>query len=374
MAAWLLDSDTLWLPQAGDDSSYGTLNGTVVLCLGKPMQVKDFKLHIRGTHYINWDCTDTEGQHKRVPWRESIFYHQIWNFKKAFKKGQNALQPGNHKFPFSVSLNSRLPPTIEGLDDCFVRYKLTAELTCPWGMINESRSMNASKLQDVFSFMEPQGIEGFWDEKITYHITVPGHALPLGCPIKVDMRYIPLLKGLFAETMKVRLIEAHSIFQRFGLQPAIRRTRETVVAEDLAEFGQFEEHLSLEADGYQWRNITHTIFMPMSLKACRPTSRSSVLEVTHSLKVSIRLRNPSGKYSEISTIFPLILCPVPGSNLHQSSQSDMFLSSIQPPPAYVDHVRDQLYLEYDSPCISRSKTRSQSTCSRNPLGLHGMAP
>lgn len=113
------------------------------------------------------------------------------------------------------------------------------------------------------------------------------------------MRYIPLLKGLFAETMKVQLIEVHSIFQRFGLEPARRRTREVVVVEDLAEFEELEENLSLEADGYQWRNLTHTIFMPDSLEACRPSSRSSVLQVTHSLRVSIRLRNTSGKYSEV---------------------------------------------------------------------------
>lgn len=104
----------------------------------------------------SWDCTDTENQHKRVPWRESLFYHQIWNFKRGFKKGKNTLQPGNHEFYFSVSLNSRLPPTIEGLDDCFIRYKLTAELNCPWGVINKSRSMNVSRMQDTFSFMEPQ--------------------------------------------------------------------------------------------------------------------------------------------------------------------------------------------------------------------------
>ncbi|KAJ5656550.1 hypothetical protein N7507_008500 [Penicillium longicatenatum] len=294
-----LDNDTLWLPQTGDDSSYGTLDGTVVLCIGKPLPVKDFKLHIRGTHYNNWDCTDAQGQHQRVPWRESIFYHQIWNFKRGFTKGQNVLQPGNHEFNFSVTLSNKLPTTIEGLDDCFIRYKLTAELNCPWGVINESRSMDVSRMQDIFSFIEPQGIEGFWDEKITYHITVPGHAFPLGCPIQVYMRYIPLLKGLFAEKMKVQLLETHSISQRTGLQPPVRRTRETVVAEDLAEFEEFEENLSIEIDGDQWRNITHTIYMPNSLAACRPTSRSSVLEVTHALKVSVRLRNPNGKYSEV---------------------------------------------------------------------------
>jgi len=113
------------------------------------------------------------------------------------------------------------------------------------------------------------------------------------------MRYIPRSKGLFAETMKVQLIEAHSILERAGLQPATRRTRETVVAEDIAQFEEFEEHLSLEAEGDQWCNITHTISTPKSFEACRPTSRSSILEVTHSLEVSIRLRNPSGKYSEV---------------------------------------------------------------------------
>jgi hypothetical protein len=113
------------------------------------------------------------------------------------------------------------------------------------------------------------------------------------------MRYIPLLKGLFAEKMKVQLLEAHTISQRTGLQAPLRRTRETVVAEDLAEFEAFEENPSLEIDGNQWRSITHTIYMPNSLEACRPTSRSSVLEVTHALRVSVRLRNPNGKYSEV---------------------------------------------------------------------------
>jgi hypothetical protein len=66
------------------------------------------------------------------------------------------LQPGNHEFNFSIALSKKLPTTIEGLGDCFIRYRLTAELNCPWGVINESRNMDVSRMQDIFSFIEPQ--------------------------------------------------------------------------------------------------------------------------------------------------------------------------------------------------------------------------
>lgn len=77
-------------------------------------------------------------------------------FQEGLPKGSACLATRNHEFTFTVSLSSKLPPTIEGLEDCSLRYELTAELNCPWGVINESRSLNVSRMQDIFSFMEPQ--------------------------------------------------------------------------------------------------------------------------------------------------------------------------------------------------------------------------
>lgn len=47
-----LDDNTLWLPESGENSNYGNLNGSVVLCLSRPVAVKDLKLHVKGVHYV----------------------------------------------------------------------------------------------------------------------------------------------------------------------------------------------------------------------------------------------------------------------------------------------------------------------------------
>ncbi|KAJ5723248.1 CreD protein [Penicillium malachiteum] len=231
--------------------------------------------------------------------------------------------------------------------------------------------MGVCRVQDI-SFIEPQSIEGFWDEKITYTIAVPGHAFPLGGSIKVDMRYMPLLKGLFAETMKVQLIETHSIYPRSGFQGRMQRTRESIVVEDVAKFKEFEDNFDLENDD-QWRRISHSIVIPKFLGKCRPTSRSSILEVIHSLKLSIRLRNPNGKYSEISAVFHLNLCPTSGLGIDQSCQSNIFVR-IQPPPAYTDYIRDQPYFDSVSPSVSRASSSSDLSCPFDTLGEYPSWP
>jgi hypothetical protein len=79
------------LPRIDEDTSYGHLNGTVVLRLNKPLSVKELKLHTRGIQYvkyvfmihiyatnwktqanasISWDSTTPEGQHKKANTRK----------------------------------------------------------------------------------------------------------------------------------------------------------------------------------------------------------------------------------------------------------------------------------------------------------------
>jgi hypothetical protein len=175
-----LDNNSLRLPRIDEDTSYGHLTGTVVLCLNKPLPVKDIKLHTRGIQYvkyvvmkpfhtvdkkasangsISWDSTTLDGQHKKTAWREATFYHQAWSFLPEPTKTQTnlqPLQPGNYEFSFSVTLHNSLPESVEGLDDCYIRYELTAGISCSWGLITRSKDMRVCKALDPLSFIEPE--------------------------------------------------------------------------------------------------------------------------------------------------------------------------------------------------------------------------
>jgi hypothetical protein len=165
------------LPRIDENTSYGHLNGTVVLCLNKPLPVKELKLHTRGIQYvkyvftipiyaagektqanasISWDSTTPEGRHKKAAWREATFYHQIWSFLPESNKSQKSLQPGNYEFPFLITLHNSLPESVEGLDDCYIRYELTAGINCSWGLITRPKGMRVSKALDPLSFLEPE--------------------------------------------------------------------------------------------------------------------------------------------------------------------------------------------------------------------------
>lgn len=108
------------------------------------------------TSQNSWDSTTPDGRHNKTQWRERIFYHQIWSLIRVWKGNSTTLQPGNYEFPFSVSLHKRMPASIEGMDDCYIRYGLTAALNCSRGLITESRNLTVSRLHDIFSFVDPQ--------------------------------------------------------------------------------------------------------------------------------------------------------------------------------------------------------------------------
>jgi hypothetical protein len=46
-----LEASTLRLPREDEEAGYGHLNGTVVLCLNKPLYMNDIKVHMRGKHH-----------------------------------------------------------------------------------------------------------------------------------------------------------------------------------------------------------------------------------------------------------------------------------------------------------------------------------
>ncbi|OQD80922.1 hypothetical protein PENANT_c031G00089 [Penicillium antarcticum] len=344
-----LDNSSLTFPRIDEDTSYGHLNGTVVLCLNKPLPVKELKLHTRGIQYVNWDSTTPDGQHKKAAWREATFYHQIWSFLPESNKKQTTLQPGNYEFPFEVTLHNSQPESVEGLDDCYIRYELTAGINCSWGLIARSKDMRVSEALEPLSFLEPESIERTWAEKIAYRISIPGRAYQIGAPMKIDFRYIPLQKGVRPASIKVQLMESHAVDSRAGGPRSIRQTREKIIINDSSEFEDFlgDGISPEEADGEEWDALSHTILPSKCIEPCVPSCNTSVIKISHSLKVCIKLLNPNGAYSETAAFFPISFCSFPKSFSSSYSLYKECLTDLQPAPSYTDYIHDKPYPECD---------------------------
>ncbi|KAJ5618989.1 hypothetical protein N7510_002973 [Penicillium lagena] len=343
-----LDEDTLYLPGYGESTSYGRLSGTVVLCLNKPLAVKDIKLHAKGVRYVNWDWRTPDGQHKRAAWREIPFYRQIWSFLNASKgSSQTTLEPGNYEFPFSVSLHRSMPVSVEGLEDCYIRYGLTATIFRGHaGRVTTSRNMSVSRSQSHLALPEPESIENIWPEKLIYQMSMPGKTFNKGGPIKLDFRYVPLTKGIQPKTIKLQLVEKHSI--HLYNNPVLGRTRERVICEDESGIGECLLDTNTVASERQpqeeeWLASSHCIWIPRSTPECLPSSRTNIIDVTHTLKIWVRLLNSDGHYSEIVTKFPISICSAPDCKPNVPSLYALCGNGVQPPPAYEDHVRDPLF-------------------------------
>ncbi|KAJ5766494.1 uncharacterized protein N7511_004110 [Penicillium nucicola] len=343
-----LENNTLTLPRIEEDTSYGRLNGTVVLCLNRPLPVKEIKLHTRGIQYVNWDSTTLDGQHKKEIWREATFYHQIWSFLPESNKKQTTLQPGNYEFPFSITLQNSLPESVAGLDDCYIRYELTAGINCPWGMITRSKDMSVSKAPEPLSFLEPESIERTWAEKIAYRISIPGRAYQLEAPIKIDFRYIPLKKGVRPASMKVQLVESHAVSRARGPRPT-RQTREKTILDEFFEFENSLEDMTSteEVDGEQWSTLSRTILSSSLLEPCMPSCSTSAIKISHRLKVCLKLLNPNGAYSEIAAFFPISFCSLSKDFSSSSALYKEHFTDLQPAPSYTDYIHDRPYPECD---------------------------
>jgi hypothetical protein len=264
-----------------------------------------------------------------VAWREVTFYHQVLSLLGSLGKQKTLLRPGNYEFPFSVSLKATMPESVEGLDDCYIRYDLTAEINSSWGLIKEKGNLRVTKSQNFLSFLEPevwkvpcpemglpytaqkpsqtdpeieQSIEQSWADKIMYQICLPGRAFLLGSPIKVDFRYVPLLKGVHPTSIQLQLVESHVLNSMAGGLRTPRQTRDKTIADKIAIYEAFSGDDIVTEGIKQWHVLSHILSPSNWTESCLPSCQTSIIDVSHSLRISIKLRNPDGHISEVSKL------------------------------------------------------------------------
>lgn len=143
-----------------------------------------------------------------------------------------------------------------------------------------------------------QGIERSWPDKIVYEIQIPGRAYVIGDPIQLDFRYIALRKGVYPSSIQVRVVEWH-ILQSIGGLGQFRHARSRVVGENESSYEESSGASLMSEDLEEWRALSH-ILRP-SRTECLPSCQNSMIDVEHSLEVTITLRNPDGHLSNVSS-------------------------------------------------------------------------
>jgi hypothetical protein len=99
-------------------------------------------------------------------------------------------------------------------------------------------------------------------------------------------------------------MESHTVLSRAGGPRPIRQTREKVIIEDFSEFEYSLGDVTAteDADGEEWDALSHTILPSKSIEPCVPSCNTSVINISHNLKVCIKLLNPNGAYSEVCVL------------------------------------------------------------------------
>lgn len=86
-----------------------------------------------------------------------LFYRQVWNFLGPVKDGiSNFFVPDNYEFAFEICMPAKMAESLQGLDNCFIRYSLRAQIHTSEGeTFDISRNLNVRRIYDSLEFIEP---------------------------------------------------------------------------------------------------------------------------------------------------------------------------------------------------------------------------
>lgn len=159
------------------------------------------------------------GAHNSTGSKNHHYTHPIlnhdWSFLQGDKKHTHTLKAGFHSFPFSLMLHGNLPSTIRTFkDDASIAYKLHATVVRS-GFASNFHSVKHFTLQrtftsDALEFNQTLEIENTWPGKVMYALTLPFKAYAAGDDIPVNVKFMPLAKG-------VRVTAVTSVIKEYSL-------------------------------------------------------------------------------------------------------------------------------------------------------------
>ncbi|KAF8422634.1 hypothetical protein EV426DRAFT_702446 [Tirmania nivea] len=357
-----LDNDVVVLRGTPTEAAGAVLRGSVTVILKEPLSVRAIRLKLVAVERVGW--YEPVNKSRSVK-HEKVIYEKDWQFlnfehdsKKCFVLGV-----GNYEYPFEHIFPGNAPESVEGLDGAYVVYRMKAIIERP----TFSHNIHAKKHLRVVRTLSPEdealsstmAVENLWPEKCEYSISIPAKACVFGTVIPLNIRIIPLLKGLTIGKVSCTLRE----FDTFSILERNIKTQNTRnIQTTTYEHGSYED----SEDGSEYWVMQTKIELPKSLSKCIQDCEVGPIKVRHKLRVSVQLHNPDGHTSELRASLPVQLFISPNhlmgedNEIHSGLPTDHLHDITAIPPRYDEHMYDRLWddipHDYNTPLPSGANT------------------
>ena len=220
------------------------------------------------------------------------------------------LPPGNYEWPFEYVIPHDTPESVEGIPEASIIYSLKA--TISRGKL--ARHLHTRKqvrivrtlLPSSLEFMHTMSIENTWVDKLDYSVAIPTKAAVFGGTIKLEMRFIPLVKGLELGRIAATLTELREchVESRHGIITRELHTQRTVSTWEFDVSKERDWRDEAGGTGQEGWVMTKTLDLPKRLRKCIQDIDIPGISVRHKIRVHIPIHNPDGHISEVSISDP----------------------------------------------------------------------
>lgn len=293
------------------------------------------------------------------------FYEHLWPpfvgidstpDSQAYVTKGFTLQPGNYEWPFQAMLGGDITESVEGTCKANITYRLKAtvarrKLACDLHTYKHLRIIRTFDAP-ALSFSHTINVENVWLNKIDYSITGPRTAIAFGSSVALEIRVIPLLKGIELGNITVKLLEVHEIILPPRIGYRVRDYNKEKEIDRWTVNTSRDEHWQsgISSTGREGWVVNTSLNLPRELKRCLQDVDAKGIKIRHKLKLAMALKNLDGHISELCSTLPVTIFISPDAspdeegNLEQRLPCKMTAEEIAAitPPGYGEHVVDQL--------------------------------
>lgn len=216
------------------------------------------------------------------------------------------LLAGNYEWPFEYTLPGNIAETTEGMPEARISYRLKATISrtkLTRDLYTQKRLLvYRTPSPDALEMMQSLPIERTWLNKVNYSVKLSTGATTLGDSLMLEMKLIPLVKGLKLERFSVTLMEFREchVQNRPLFHSRKHQTERIVSTWDFQVSRDHDWQDMLEGTSQEGWAVTKRLDIPNRLSDCVQDVDIHGIQVQHKIRVVVPLRNVDGHISEVS--------------------------------------------------------------------------
>ncbi|CDH53682.1 arrestin domain-containing protein [Lichtheimia corymbifera JMRC:FSU:9682] len=292
-----LESDQIILHGLAEESAGATIRGSVTLDCIESTKIKSIALKLVGKNTVWW--SEGQGSSQRHYHEERTVIEHSWNILEAQRKAYH-LPKGSYKWDFELPLPGDLPSTLHH-DQGQVHYhlKAVAERTT-FTLYNyvAKRAFQITRLMLPSSLELNQSVVvvNEWPNKVAYNISIPRMVFSPGSQVPISFELAPLTTGLSVQGIMCSFEEYVTLTSHSHSMSEGR----VVKAVSDNKFSSSQD---------QWSR-TEVFNVPEDGNHLQCDVASSLISISHKLKVMVMLKNEDGHTSELRATMPIVIASV----------------------------------------------------------------